>query len=224
MWIRREFQWVTSSEHDLGPGWRDVKTHEFDPARTFGIAHDVLEHFDQSGTIEEEARAFGAILWGRGQSSWWATNNPHASRYSFGEVMGDECMESMARAGVIKPVGALPLDFPEYEDEIDSLLRNAKRALEGYAESYSYDTSRANEDLRNFANWVRIGFRRAERRWGRWMTHHQFMDLFDGIANESIFSDGYEPESELDRVVVSVSPKLCKYVIREVPYVDPFDY
>jgi len=215
--IRREFVWAPEGESDSGAqGWRLKALPDFDPVSGFGLAHDVIEHFDQSGTIEEEGRAFGAILWGRHNGGWWQDGFSHYPE--FGYQTGNECGEFVARAGYVEPVRVHRLDDEDTEAQIAEMVRRAQR----WQGSNTVLTDAFVRDVRSFANWVRIGYRKAERRWGRHMDCYQFCDLFRKIENHPLARYEFEPESELDRLVISVSPKRRTVDFKLISYTDPY--
>lgn len=213
--IRREFVWAENER--TGMGWRLKALPDFDPVYTFGLAHDTMEHFDLSGSIEDEGRAFGAMLWGRHFGGWWAQNS--TSRAEFSSQLSDECAEFVAMAGHVRPLRAQPLDA-ECEEQIAELRRRALKV--NVSDWTSAPRREFVANLDQFCNWIRVGYRATQRRWGKHMSPSQFCDLFSRIADNPLCSYKFEPDSELDRLVVSVSPTRRTVDVSLISYVDPY--
>lgn len=223
MWIRREFSWVTGHEV-YGNGWRPTECPDFDPVLTFGVAHDAMEHFKLDGTIEEEARAFGAILWGRHFGGWWHRSN--SFRTDFCDVMHDDLAKFVAESGSVQlPPPTRPLKNGEAEEQLIRCVCRARPALhDDWAPVFGYDTERADIDLASYLGWMRIGYRMAQRRWGRHMSQSAFADLFELVATHPLCSDKFEPDSENDKLVINILPSRQKAEVKLVEYIDPYDY
>src|SRR6478736_307724 len=73
----RSFVWA--EHHDYGiHGWKAVGT-DFDPALEFGIAHDVLEHMDDTPGADAECQAIGALGYGRVLTGYYSDGQQAAS-------------------------------------------------------------------------------------------------------------------------------------------------
>lgn len=207
MYLRRDFVWT---EGDYGEGWRVDRLPSYDPVRGFGVAHDSLEHVRLDGTIEDEAMAFGCILWGRGLGGYWKSS-------TFGRAMADDCMEFLAERVYVES-RIEPRLGAEEERHIEELCHHtlSRSRWPGAV----YDHEKIELMLAPFCAWLRLGFRVAEKRWARSMSSWEFCLLFRQVEAE-VNSLGV-PDSPLDRLVVLASPAEARAYVNLKPYVDPY--
>lgn len=224
MWITRTFEWV--ADHDRGAGWRPVGMTELDPMFGLGIAHDALEHFTFGEDLGNEGEAFGCILWGREGGAWedWR----RGSRQHFAGIMCYDAAEFICQHGSVPHTkrGVKPLDEEWAEDQIQRLRTETRRVMEseGFHDTYGYDIVQAEADIEMFARHIRVGFRRAERRWGKKMSAYDFLELFDLVAEHPLTQYTNEPGSENDKLVVCINPSMHDAVVRIDRYRDPYAY
>lgn len=220
MWIRREFVWDAGNE--MEPGWRLSTQPGFDTVSGLGVAHDVMEHFTLDGSLVDEAHAFGTMLWGRVEGSWvgW----PDGTRYPY--IMAPDAAQFISLSGSTLP--ARGPAKPLYDDELEGLVQKLQleilRVLPEQAEMYNSDYDWVEDGSRHaalFCAYVREGYRKAARRWGG-MHNYTWADLFSQIDKHPLSNE--EPDSENDKLIVSVNIRRSRVNVRIAPYVDPFDY
>lgn len=212
-----------SEEHGI-TGWLDVRApSNFDVGFGFGIAHDVLEHFDLSGTVEAEGEAFGAMLWGRGSGGYW--------QRQYHEQVYSDIAEIVIRGGGCaappKRPRALTCDCGEPELMLVEALDRAFRACDEYLDTYSQqDTPRETikQWFDNFGQWIRIGYRRANRRYGRTTNPHMLSLMYREL--ETKFDAAVRMcDSELDKIRVDVNLRRSEVSVTVIEYRDPYsDY
>lgn len=220
MWISKTYVW---DEDDKGEGWRLESNPGFDCVMGFGLAHDTMEHFSLDGSLLDEAHAFGTMLWGRVVGCWQGW--PDGTRYPY--IMAEDAAEFICQQGHTLPLrGAQkPLDDSELEAMVQTLQLEIVRVLPQWAETYNamYDVEADGPVHASlFCKHVRDGYRKAVRRWGRTMHAYTWADLFSRIDKHPLANR--RPDSENDKLVVSVSPRRQRVELRIKPYVDPFDY
>ncbi len=220
MWIRREFEWADDDR--FGVGWRSAINPSFDTVRGFGVAHDVMEHFTQDGSLVDEAHAFGSMLWGRVQGEWvgW-----RASNYQFGKIMAGDASEFIVQTGRTLPLRApaKPLKDEALEWHVQSLQRAIPEQLPEMMELFNpmYHLDRDGElHARLFCDFVRDGYRKAHRRWAHRITPETWADMFETINKHPLTNN--DPESENDKLIIQISPKLGRVWVTIKEYVDPF--
>lgn len=219
MWIRKDFKWETDDDSGLS-GWKmGSMPSTFQPFMGYGLAHDVLEHFNYDGSIESELMAFGTMLWGRGQGDWWHDNG--AENREFYQNVPSDLAEFIAQQGSVPACVSRPLS-EDVEWQLRLLPERIRDSLEDYAETFGYNMDRAVHDIPDSLDWIRRGFRMAKRRWGRHMTHYQFCDMFNNIVHSPYCKEGFTPDNEMDKLIISVSPKHRRVVIKYVEWVDPY--
>lgn len=164
--IRRRFKWATDEETG-SPGWLMVGAPStFQPLGAMGTVHDLLEHrANDTGTADEEAQAFGAACYIRGEGGYWhqqgrrGTNpgeNFAADLANF--LTGEHGFE------LSEPPRTRPLD-EEIEGWIDSAIRHTKKEL-----TYDYEREWSEHDetnIQRLRGWMRVGYRNAKRRYKR---------------------------------------------------------
>lgn len=233
MWIKREFQWREDQNGTYG--WIMRGMDDFDAVDAMGVCHDAIEHFDNGATLEDEYQAFGQMLHGRGMGGYWSLIH---SYYPAEANIASDAMLFLARnlddGHRLEKRRTTRLSDNAAENMLEEIERLVLKDLPGELESRFDDPaempSRAEQrrEVRAMLNWMRIGYRRAERRWGD-HNNCQVADLFyemqsevkrvtgDVLGNEHAF--GYH-----DVLQVSFSPKSLDYKVRVKGYRDPYDY
>lgn len=121
----------------------------------------------------------------------------------------DALQEFSRHQGIRTPGRVAPLAEEDLEAEVLLLRSNM---LRHWSSDYGWNLTHSEEQRlelsKIFCDWVRVGYRRAQRRWGRHMDYWQFMHMFNLIETDRLCRHGYKPESENDKLVISVSPKL----------------
>lgn len=194
----RYFDWKHDTEY--GDGWIMRGMPNFDPLGALACAHDVLEHLiAKDDSMEGEMRAFGVMLWGRGQGEWFAMQNTNHRRWV--DNISDDLIEFMnthflrgQQLGTPPVRGYKLLD----EDIEESLLEAFRVTLRAAREDAGHRMDsedeiaafriHTSEFMRRALPWMRIGFRHAERRYSHtnpdefsWM----FDQLIQAFARES---------------------------------------
>jgi hypothetical protein len=160
-------------------GWLHtrLKPLGFDPSLNNGIPHDIIEHgIDDIGGAEGEFMAFGAACWGRGEGGWFYKHSRYVSfeksfKYEFPEILA----KIVANIQTLKDPGrTLPLrDWDHWNEKIIEIINSG---VTEYCDSgyLNYGTKLSDipisyeETCRRILGWMRKGFRRSAKYWGRY--------------------------------------------------------
>jgi len=221
--VTKKFIAAPDIERDSGfIGWVMATMPHFDPSRGLGVAHDCLEHLTRRIGVESEMEAFGAILFIRGDSGYWARSLERVqySLCNYAYQTSGDFAQFLAQAGFnIQARGKTRLLDEEQEEQLKDLpthyLRDVQEEWECYNGSEEYPGDKEALRVLNIAlDWVRAGYRRAERMYtmGCDMTAEMF------IAIEREVDALGEPE-EGDTLTVTFSRTEFDYKItRKTPH------
>lgn len=167
--VKREFRWNSGSDREDGhSGWQ-LKGHpELDPVQSFGVAHDVLEHFTNYGTLEHEGLAFGAVMWDRGRSGYWnqrciITSPEYIASRLAGDIAESLCKDPRRITPHRKEIRLEEV----FEIFLSVLARRVIHEMRDFIDVYrGYEVAHTRRDVLNFINWMRHGFNGADSRWG----------------------------------------------------------
>lgn len=204
--ITSTFEW--RRDEDIGRyGWILRGFPNFNALGGLGIAHDTLEHFaDGDGSLTDEMLAFGSILRIRVESGWFNASG------NFG------------------PAEALALDFERFFLDVQSgssYIRNpprtyrlalhlenvieiaARKAMKSFREGYLLQND-MTETIQRMTGWMRIGYRRAKRRF--YDNHpHDIAYLFDSL--KETVDKRYSSDDDGNVLTVKVNPVSLKFAI-----------
>lgn len=165
--IRRKFLCEENPEYgELGfrPAWLS----DGEAYSGLGVAHDTLEHgLHDNGTVAAEFQAFGAMVFVRGLCDYWRERGnirpPHEHIGSIQDIMervhdGTQILEAAPTTQPLRNERAEQI----IADSVFYALREAKEADSKYGLDYRFLTP---EQAEHFRNWMRIGYRRACRRY-----------------------------------------------------------
>lgn len=203
----------TLREHeDFGTmGWVLDRKPYFDPMDGMGVAHDVLEEFPNGGEQpHDELMAMGALIYGRGSMSGAFNRRP------LHEVVGSELHEMMRHVydednyylAEAPKTRRLPEDFEDIEDTIQGAIQYAREYFPRTIESGEFTEEAVAEIvewLPHAENWLRIGFRRARRRFEPHWDGCDVAYMFDRIRDEVDLILKREEPQEFDKLRVIVS-------------------
>lgn len=168
---------------NFGIGWVPKNKPYFDPGHGQLVAHDVLEEFPNGGEQpEDEFMALGAMLYGRGQGDFFLN-----SKITPGHMLCYDALEIFRH--IQEEEGYALKDSPktkkltntEYDSEwieeqicefenkvLDIILSDYEYDLGEFSDSSQLETNISkilNKSLtNNMANWLRIGVRKAHKR------------------------------------------------------------
>jgi len=142
-------------------GWRAKDQPDFNPGDGNLVAHDVLEHFPGGGASPaDEFQALGAAQWVHGELGLWP----------FVRVVHGVFLRNRGGQPLAHPPHTRPVVGP-IEQQIQKIEKTA--AMVGLPPEYARDA----------ANWMRIGYRRARRRY-RGIEQNTVRALFNTIASK----------------------------------------
>lgn len=203
------FVWREDQDYG-GEGWAPKKFPEFNIVQGVGLAHDALEHFaDDDGSLHGELQAFGAMIHVRWLGGWhYMIGNPGI--YTPAVNMANDFIQFMYTILSGEELKAAPKTYrcrgvygKDVEKIIDETLIEARKLV--LSELDDEDAARIIElwnDFRdNARSWMRIGYRRAFRRFGDTSDElpYVFKSIADSVEN---FHGSYG-----DELVVQVYPK-----------------
>jgi hypothetical protein len=191
----------------------------FTPMQGVGVAHDVLEHV-KLGTIQDEAMAFGAMLWGRGSGGYWSDQQVYTEWQT---QVGNDLARFVCMAREVPARPRTRRLHAELEEQIAVAYADVLRLLPDEEESYSKPHADAVRDTTRYMDWIRHGYRVAARRFGHHMRPFQFCDLFRKIQNHrEVAEPSRYVESELDKLHIQVCLKARSVKIWLEHYQDPY--
>lgn len=215
-------------DEDYGmSGWMPEAQPDFNANEPNGVAHDVLDHHDlRDGSVEGELRAFGAMLFSRGETGHMARSDAFGRPadwhmgYALGSVLRDK-WASWQLELTIPNAGQRALG-----DDAEELLRlTVQRAIKSLREEADYKDDE-EDDFESFVfacqealpRYMRFGYRQVQRRFRA--DGFGIADLYDQIANHKLISKHYEPE-ERARLVIKIEPRTLKLDVDVQLYEDP---
>lgn len=176
-------------------GWVLDNKPFFDPMDGMGVAHDVLEEMPHGGEQpHDELLALGAMLFGRGSLSM-PFPRPMSDVLSgeFGALFEHAFNEEGYHLS--KAPKALRLDQGRYGEDFEreeAIIQDIAPKVLEYIEKYGADEWGENPDnieeakqwVPHAQNWLRIGFRRAVRRFSPHMDGCDVAYMFERITRE----------------------------------------
>jgi len=185
------YEFVCERHKEFGElGWRQKGQPGFDPLWGMAVAHDIMEHFpdgDESPADEFQALGAGMVI---RQEQYYAnkgqlTVSPAINAASdFPEIARHIIYEKMH---LPEPRATRPLD-DHFEAYIAEFAKEARKLIVSEFEHESKeDKEKMREIVRKAQGWVRIGMRRAMRR-------------YKGRLNEAL-STFCEIEQQADRLL-----------------------
>jgi len=193
MAISRQFEYCTSDESGQ-PGLRPLWFEGADPVAGAVVAHDMLEHFlVQASPAEGECMAVGAYLLLRLPFSSVGTLVSGMAPPMGGDVLGilgDICENGYP---VPRPVGTRPLADADAERLLQKAVDYAFQELPEELRSYGWGEAGAQEELdeqiqrlisarQAFVDWIRRGWRKAQRRYRHVDPYTVGVELFYRVA------------------------------------------
>lgn len=185
------------NNEDIGySGWvLDAKPY-FDPMDGRGVAHDVLEEMPHGGEQpHDELMAMGAMMFGRGSISAAFNNRPieEVLSYEFSELFRHAFGEehywlSHAPKALRLDQGVYGEDYEREEAIVQAVAPLVLEYIDKYGEDEFCDNQEQLEEARAWIphaqNWLRIGFRRARRRFHPHMEGCDVAFMFERIERE----------------------------------------
>lgn len=163
-----KFKFIAEKHEDFGEmGWRLKDQPGFDPLGGMGVAHDVLEHLpngDESPADEFQALGAGWLIRGEGglfSSGHYAPEENMSAE--FPEIIRHVIYEGMR---VPEPPRTRALDGSAEESLQLIVSRARKLCCAGeHPEFEKEDHAAVLDVLRKALGWMRVGYRRAARRY-----------------------------------------------------------
>jgi len=186
-------------------GWKPLWMPEADSGASFTVAHDCIEHFpNDDGSVEAELMAFGAMLYVRVIPNWWRLYGITDRGDPINILKGEFSFLMRYVEEREYPVTHLRPRRKLYNDEaeeflqewVTAMIRDAKSEMSMgnvYPGDESYNTVFVTDLHQRMVNWLRIGYRRAARRY-RKMGHYGACELFDKIHREALEREGMADE------------------------------
>ena len=207
--VKREFTW--GEDQNGTEGWILDGMPHFDASYGLTVAHDCLEHFDLGDQITDEWQAFGAMLYGRGMcGSLYGPYHTTASN------MASDIVRFLADTEFTTPVRRTTRHWDDcVEDELAQLGREILKGIRSEYDSCGWDGLPKGKDrtnlVRNVLDWVRVGYRRAERRWkhiGPGSLDYLFVQIRDEVDKKSRHREFDE------KLIVRFSPTTAEFSVQ----------
>jgi hypothetical protein len=156
-------------------GLRPSNEPNADPLGGMSTAHDMLEHMPGADFgVADELIAFGAILYVRGKTGWWA----HQGRYICDPVDNmvaemPEILRHIEEIGFMPAPSTRPLHDEYCEERIQRLVLKIPENAKKNGDVDILDLAEEHtEDIRSY---LRIGVQRARRRY----RHHDIWNVME---------------------------------------------
>lgn len=222
MWFKREFEWREDQEYGY-EGWIMKRMPHFNVVEGFGIAHDVLEHFDYGDELKHEFMAFGAMLYIRAEGGWWHSyaRNFHTPAQNMSADISRFLVEN---AMYVQPCRSTRLDDEWLEDMLAETSEQTYKLVldEASSELEQGKFSRADvrEAIKRALHWMRRGYRKAVKRWHGAQAYHM-ADLFQSITQEA---ENHKQGDYGHTLSISVNTRTLEYRVVHREYQDPYAY
>lgn len=195
-----------SGEH----GWLQRNQPEFDPVGAdFTVAHDALEHFPaRYGDIADECIALGALVRGRGLAGTLNACPIDTLSYELNAFFEE-------RVGCVqKPPSHMTPMRGSLAGEAEEIFTEAvKRAVDPIPSQAIEDAQEFDDHCKRILAWMRIGYRRCERRFPGSTPWH-LACLFDRVKHEG---GEYLRRGEVgDTLHLAVNPRTLEHEFRHV--------
>lgn len=141
------------------------------------VSHDIFEHFKRDGTLEDEYRAFGAIIWLRGEPGYFRDWESHISR-----SIVDIWRHLYIRQKSLPYIA--PRRFGAIDPDLDYLMNRAKEVAEKALEQDADGTkmfAHFKKNLPRIRNLIRSGYREARQIYGH-IGQCQMNNLYDEVS------------------------------------------
>lgn len=198
------------------PGWLQKAMPGYDPLGGMAVAHDCLEHFP-GGTdaAHDEFQALGASLFIRGESDYYAQKRQGNSNP--GSNVGSDIPEVIRHiihegTAFNDPPRTRPLE-DHVEEWINTALKEARTEC-GYQFENADDVREVKSILAKARSWLRVGYRRAEKRYAK-IGPHAACQMFMNI--ETAADEAMKQAEEGDELEVSFDIAKAKTQVRYIP-------
>lgn len=176
----------TWKEHeDYGHwGWVLDRKPYFDPGNGNLVAHDVFEEMPHGGEQpHDELLAMGAMLYGRGSmaDSFNYRNVAEVVAYEFMPCFEHAFNESGYELQDAPKTRKLSWEYEHIEDVLSDIAEHVYKQLEKTEGDYDWDDEQIAEAkawVPHGINWLRIGYRRAHRRFSAHLDGYDVTVLF----------------------------------------------
>lgn len=174
--MTRTFEFICEHHEDFGfNGWRLRTQPNYDPIGGMGVAHDILEHFPGSTeSPADEFQALGCSYWLRGEGGYderggdFAYSNPASD---FGMIFSNICHKGHRLSS--PPTVPADSERDQAMTEIRQLARiNLMAETEWQREQDEIDEQQIDRFLDDAIGWMKVGYRRAVRRYARYARHN----------------------------------------------------
>ena len=141
------------------------------------VSHDIFEHFRRDGTLEDEYRAFGAIIWMRGEPGYFPDWESHISH-----SIVDMWRHLYLRQKNLPVMTARRSDAidPDLDDLMNRALELAGKAVVQHAGAAKM-LAHFKKNLPRMRNLIRSGYHEARQKYGR-IGPRQMNDLYDEVS------------------------------------------
>lgn len=179
----KTFEFVCAEHPEYGSnGWRLKSQPDFDPLGGMAVAHDCLEHFTDSAEPADEFLALGASMYVRDESYYAHHGKVETSP---GVHVASDLPDIMRHVTVegygLPPAPKTKRTDYHLENYIDRMYQEYRRNIR---EEYDkHDLRLSTETQRSIRSYLRIGYRRAERKYGG--RRYEAQSLFCHIEEEA---------------------------------------
>jgi hypothetical protein len=141
------------------------------------VSHDIFEHFKRDGTLEDEYRALGAIIWIRGEPGYFRDWESHISR-----TIVDMWRHLYIRQKSLPHTA--PRQFGAIEPDLDLLMNRAIEVAEKASVHFADGAkmfAHFKKNLPRIRNLIRSGYGEARQKYGH-LGQCQMNNLYDEVS------------------------------------------
>ena len=175
--LRGRYRFVFGTDPKYGRQGLKLKGSRHHYGSKHLVSHDIFEHFKRDGTLEDEYRAFGAIIWIRGEPGYFRDWESHISR-----SIVDMWRHVYLRRKSLPDIA--PRRFGAIDPDIDYLMN---RAIEVAEKALAQDAdgtrmfAHFKKNLPRIRNLIRSGYREARQKYGH-IGQCQMNNLYDAVS------------------------------------------
>lgn len=177
--IKRKFAWSYDDNRDCW-GWRPMWNEWGEPGVGMTVAHDILEHrLRDDDSIEHELRAFGAMAYVRGRSSYWGFARPGTDYPKIAENTAYELARLVRRQREeLGRAFLLPRRYPHTPIHDEAMLEDMVECAENRFDEEGLTEPMSPDERTAILAWLREGYR-----WAREFYRPFFPNDAEGLAH-----------------------------------------
>lgn len=181
--IHTIFDWREDKEFGED-GWIMKNQPDFNISNGRGIAHDTLEHFPgKYGSLADEMLAFGSMVYMRAETGWFAQ---HTNLSNPADHLCSDLRQFILDVHYTddRSIELAPKTYRLNDDTEEIISESFAKAIKECNDRRDEgdELYKSNDTTKAMAAFIRVGYRKASRRWSRHNDAYSVSYLFDRIA------------------------------------------